>query len=264
MSPVSSAAPKCLDALKSMSLPNHLEAPPRSGSTIRFWTPGCASGEETYSLAIALLEFLGDKAAGNIPSRFFGTGCQRSQYRPGPAAASIPKIFRGTFPPNACAASSPRSITATASANPFAIFASSPSTTSSVDPPFSQMDVISLPQSPHLPGTHPANQSHLPLPLRFPPYRLSRRSAIPKPSGPLANLFTSVDRSQKIFLKKLHRLPPVRQLFHSASFPAESRGTRCHPPPCTPRSTPGIIVEAQKEFDRRLLQSIRSRHCLHQ
>lgn len=29
---------------------------------IRIWTPGCASGEETYSVAIALLEYLGDKS----------------------------------------------------------------------------------------------------------------------------------------------------------------------------------------------------------
>jgi len=28
---------------------------------IRVWVPGCSTGEEVYSLAIALLEFLGDK-----------------------------------------------------------------------------------------------------------------------------------------------------------------------------------------------------------
>jgi two-component system, chemotaxis family, CheB/CheR fusion protein len=39
---------------------------------IRIWTPACASGEETYSLAIALLEFLGDKAS-NVPVQLFGT-----------------------------------------------------------------------------------------------------------------------------------------------------------------------------------------------
>lgn len=42
------------------------------GAPIRVWVPGCASGEEVYSLAISLLEFLGDKA-GEFPLQIFGT-----------------------------------------------------------------------------------------------------------------------------------------------------------------------------------------------
>jgi two-component system CheB/CheR fusion protein len=34
-----------------------------ASSPIRVWIPGCSTGEEAYSLAIALLEFLGDRAA---------------------------------------------------------------------------------------------------------------------------------------------------------------------------------------------------------
>src|SRR5579864_9057031 len=44
---------------------------------IRVWTPGCASGEETYSVAIALLETLGDRAS-QIPIQFFGTDVSES------------------------------------------------------------------------------------------------------------------------------------------------------------------------------------------
>jgi two-component system CheB/CheR fusion protein len=39
---------------------------------IRLWVPGCSSGEEVYSLAIALLEFLGDNE-GAAPVQIFGT-----------------------------------------------------------------------------------------------------------------------------------------------------------------------------------------------
>jgi two-component system CheB/CheR fusion protein len=39
---------------------------------VRLWVPGCSTGEEVYSLAIALLEFLGDNA-GATPVQIFGT-----------------------------------------------------------------------------------------------------------------------------------------------------------------------------------------------
>ena len=43
-----------------------------SKESIRIWAPGCSTGEETYSLAILLLEFLGDKAA-SCQIQLFGT-----------------------------------------------------------------------------------------------------------------------------------------------------------------------------------------------
>jgi two-component system, chemotaxis family, CheB/CheR fusion protein len=43
-----------------------------AGTPVRMWVAGCAGGEEAYSLAIALLEFLGD-AAGDVSIQIFGT-----------------------------------------------------------------------------------------------------------------------------------------------------------------------------------------------
>jgi two-component system, chemotaxis family, CheB/CheR fusion protein len=44
----------------------------RRGDSLRIWVPGCATGEEVYSLAILLLEHLGDRA-GSIPIQIFAT-----------------------------------------------------------------------------------------------------------------------------------------------------------------------------------------------
>src|SRR5580704_3273593 len=63
--------PRLFEALKSNVFPVIAKTIMRERG-IRVWTPGCASGEETYSVAIALLEFLGDKAS-EIPIQFFGT-----------------------------------------------------------------------------------------------------------------------------------------------------------------------------------------------
>src|SRR5882672_7392459 len=76
--------PGTFDALKSRVFPailrNH-----RADAPLRVWVPGCATGEEAYSVAICLLEFLGTKAmAPQI--QIFGTDVSQSaidKARPG-------------------------------------------------------------------------------------------------------------------------------------------------------------------------------------
>jgi two-component system, chemotaxis family, CheB/CheR fusion protein len=64
---------------------------------LRIWVPGCSTGEETYSQAIALLEFLG-KSSAEIPVQLFGTDLSQG---------SIEKARTGIYPESIAADISP-------------------------------------------------------------------------------------------------------------------------------------------------------------
>ena len=63
--------PETFEALKKAIFPMILNQ--RSPEVpLRVWVPGCSTGEEAYSLAISLLEFLGEKSK-NFPIQIFAT-----------------------------------------------------------------------------------------------------------------------------------------------------------------------------------------------
>lgn len=62
---------EAFESLKKKVFPAILKDKSSKGS-IRIWVPGCSTGEETYSLAILLLEYLGDKASSYLV-QLFGT-----------------------------------------------------------------------------------------------------------------------------------------------------------------------------------------------
>ena len=63
--------PEVFRALGNGILAKILAAKP-TGDTIRVWVPGCSTGEEAYSIAISLMESLGDRAK-STPIQIFGT-----------------------------------------------------------------------------------------------------------------------------------------------------------------------------------------------
>src|SRR5712691_9389999 len=88
--------PHAFEALKAEVFPSILKH--RSPEEpIRVWVPGCSTGEETYSQAIALLEFLGNRSA-DIPIQLFGTDLGQG---------SIEKARAGTYPQSIAADVSP-------------------------------------------------------------------------------------------------------------------------------------------------------------
>ena len=60
-----------MEYLKKTLLPRILKSKP-VGEPIRIWIPACSTGEEAYSIAIVLLELLGDRIV-NIPIQVFAT-----------------------------------------------------------------------------------------------------------------------------------------------------------------------------------------------
>ena len=106
---------------------------------IRIWVPGCATGEEVYSLAIALLEFLGSTPA---TIQIFGTDVSDE---------AIEKARAGVYPPNALRDISPERLQRffvklddhyriAKEVRDLCIFARQDVTR---DPPFSRLDLIS-------------------------------------------------------------------------------------------------------------------------
>jgi two-component system, chemotaxis family, CheB/CheR fusion protein len=81
--------PGVFEAMRTQVFPEIVKGR-RSDHTLRIWTPACSSGEETYSVAITLLEYLGDKAAGNS-IQFFGTDVSES---------SVARARSGAYPDN--------------------------------------------------------------------------------------------------------------------------------------------------------------------
>jgi two-component system, chemotaxis family, CheB/CheR fusion protein len=239
--------PTVFDAMKNEVFP-HIVANRRADAPIRVWTPGCASGEETYSVAIALLEYLGDNAP-QTPIQFFGTDVSET---------SIAKARAGLYPENIQGDVSAErlrrffnkaegSYRISKSIRDMCIFAQHNLLN---DPPFSQMDLICCRNL--LIYLEPILQSKV--------ISLFHYSAKPngflvlgssEGVGAVGNLFSTVERTHKIFMKKGSS---SRQVVTFSLNPQTERAE--YGPVRLPSKTPDTAwnyLEAQKEFDRRLL-----------
>jgi two-component system CheB/CheR fusion protein len=77
--------PEVFEALRRAVYPEILRARNKASLPIRIWVPGCSTGEEAYSHAISLVEFLGDEHA-DIPIQIFGTDLSESAVQKARAA----------------------------------------------------------------------------------------------------------------------------------------------------------------------------------
>ena len=238
--------PRVFEALKTLVFPSILEAR-KSQAAIRLWAPGCASGEETYSLAIALLEFLGPKAS-HISIQLFGTDVSET---------SIAKARTGLYPENIQADVSAERLRRffvkveggyriSETIREMCIFAQHNVLD---DPPFSQMDVICCRNL--LIYLEPVLQNKMTSVFHY-----ATRSGgflvlgTSEGVGASTHLFALEDRLNKIFSKKAGARSMVSFSLDKHAEPPEYGGGHV---PVKHSDMAWNHVEAQREFDRRLL-----------
>jgi two-component system CheB/CheR fusion protein len=134
--------PAVFEALKQSVFPQIAQA--RNGEQVRFWVPGCATGEEAYSLAIAWAEVVGvTHQAGKKSLQVFATDINQQAidtarlavYPSGIAADVSPKRLERFFAP------ADGGYKVSERIRELCVFARQDLTR---DPPFSKLDLISL------------------------------------------------------------------------------------------------------------------------
>jgi two-component system CheB/CheR fusion protein len=190
------------------------------GEPIRIWVPGCSTGEEAYSLAISLIEFLGDKED-RIPIQVFGTdvseqvieSARRGIFDTGIEADVSPEQLRRFFSRH------DRGYQVCKALRDVCIFARQ---NVIKDPPFSKLDLISCRNV--LIYFEPALQKKL-IPIFH--YALKPEGFLLLGSaetvGPFGDLFTTVDAKNRIFVKSSDGGHALTHLHLKADFPPVQR-----------------------------------------
>ena len=182
-----------------------------ANSPVRIWVPGCSTGEEAYSIAIALLEVMGEKAR-SVQAQIFATdinedainAARKGRYLDDAMGEVDRKRLRRWF------IKTQEGYQVTKTVRDLIVFAKQDVTK---EPPFSHLDLISCRNL--LIYLGPTLQRRL-LPLFH--YALKSTGYLflgsAETVGPFANMFTMVDRKHRIYAKKSVL---VRQRFEFAA-----------------------------------------------
>ncbi len=238
--------PQVFEAMKKHVFPKILKNRD-SASTVRIWTPGCASGQETYSVAMAMVEVLGTERA-QPAIQLFGTDVSES---------NVTKARVGFYLENIRDDVSPERLRRfftkveggyriSKNIRDICVFARHNLLN---DPPFSQMDLICCRNL--LIYLEPALQNKV----------ISLFHYATRPGGFLvlgtsegissAHLFAPEDNAHKIFSRTA---TTVRQLATFSLRRRAERGEYAGPQhPSGHRDANWNYAEALKEFDRQLL-----------
>ncbi|MDD4335445.1 MAG: chemotaxis protein CheB, partial [Desulfotomaculaceae bacterium] len=212
---------EAFETLKSMVFPAVMKNK-QPGEHVRVWVPGCSTGEEAYSLAILLIESLGDVAV-NTQIQIFATDTNETL---------IKKARSGVYPASIKAVVSPErlcrffTVVDTGyqigrSIRDMCVFARQDMAN---DPPFSRLDLISCRNAIIYFGR--AMQKKI-----FPTfhYALNQKGFLflgsSESVGAFSNLFNLEDKKHKIYSKKAVHTPIITELA-AADYAAAT--VECH------------------------------------
>ena len=235
--------PETFHLLKKKVFPQWLpECPPQT--PLRIWVPGCSTGEEAYSLAIALVEFLGPRIT-EVPVQIFASDISKSAlqqarsgiYPEGIAADVSPERLRRFFAPHNGGYQISKQI------RELCIFARQDVTR---DPPFSKLDLVSCRNL--LIYFGPVLQKRV-LPIFHYALRPGGHLLLGSSEtvGGFADLFTAVDHHHKLYARK----PAGRRL--SVELPPASRAAEVAVPGLAAPVAQSVGFDFQKEADRVVL-----------
>jgi two-component system CheB/CheR fusion protein len=216
--------PDTFEALNQEAFPVLMKNRPAE-HPLRIWVPGCSTGEEVYSVAIALLEFLGDRAS-NTPIQIFASDIDDKAIDKA-RQGIYPESIRDVIAPGRLQrffVKTPGGYQISKTIRDICVFA-----VQNVikDPPFSRLDLIccrnlmiylgAVLQKKVLHTFHYALR-----PGRF--LMLGTSETI----GSFADLFATVDKKNKIYTKKSVATLPgydFTTLPHAATMPAADQST---------------------------------------
>ncbi|HKD83306.1 MAG TPA: chemotaxis protein CheB [Terriglobales bacterium] len=242
--------PEAFEALKKEVYPAIVKARMTPANPIRIWVPGCSTGEETYSIAISLMEYLGEEKT-EVPVQIFGTdlsegAIQKARvgiYKESIGADISPARLRRFFHKTDAGyqiGKTVRDLCIFSTQNVFS------------DPPFSRMDLISC-RNVMIYLSQALQKKVIPI---F-HYALNPTGFLIIGStegllGAGSELFDMVDKKQKIYRKRMVSSPVTFGL--AVGVPDTSpEGSGGGTPAAKPHDTIKAPIELQREADRLLL-----------
>lgn len=231
--------PEVFETLQRVAFPALLGGK-SAGTPIRFWVPGCSTGQEPYSLAIALLEFLEGRPE-SPPIQIFGTDLADEVVLARARAGRYPASIADEVSAERLARFFRRDgddYVVRRELRELCVFARHDLT---ADPPFSRIDLISC-RNVLIYMSPPLQQRVLPV---F-HYALNQSGflvlgASEAVAGSFGDLFELVERAPKLYRKLDGAGKPARPLIPEAFFlrpPAAIPGKPAPAPPSTPPPAP--------------------------